>query len=67
MAVIRSPQGELVFFGAPSRRQRLARRRRLTILALAGLAFAGWAFGELSGGRNPSVTGVEAVRAFPFE
>ena len=67
MAVIRSHNGELVFFGAPSRRQRLARRRRITILALVGLALAGWAVGALSGPHDPPITGAEAVRAFPFE
>ena len=54
----RSSEGALVFFGAPSRRQRLARRRMVVIAAICGLALASWALGALSNlGSQPLARG----------
>ena len=38
----------IVMFEPPSRQRRLARRRTLVLIAVIGVAAAGWLFGALS-------------------
>ena len=51
----RSPYGGIVLFGAPSRKQRLARRRLIVTSAIVAMALTSWLIGALAGARDPGV------------
>lgn len=62
IGVHRGSEGALVSFYAPSRRQRMARRRLVAVLSVVGIALAGMVVGMLS----PSRAGAPLTGAFSY-
>ena len=56
--------GGLVLFGAPNRKQRLARRRLVVVSSVVALASAAWLFGALTRAAAPAV---EQASYFSYE
>lgn len=57
----------LVFFQAPSRRQKLARRRMIATAAFAGAAVFSAAIGALAGGKSDASAQTGIFSYFPPE
>ena len=64
-SAMNTPPAGLVLFQAPSRRQRLARRRTTVVTALVGLALASGILGAMAGAADPAPATGGPISYFP--